>query len=145
MLRCLGVPKSWTPAAWPNLPYGMFKYSSMEYAVKQVPVLRGLFEELAAGIAAPRLTYRYEWLEPGQQFGHGQFHVDGTGDPSEIHRLITLRGTPTEGEDQQILTAGIAWEFDGPYRHRARPTQEGCDRLLVRISRTQLGFRNHWD
>lgn len=67
--------------------------------------------------------------------------------------MLTLGGVPTLGiireagaDDEvfQVLHAGTVWEYDGLYEHKARRTEEACTRMMLRVSQTEMRYRNHW-
>ncbi len=128
-------------------PMGQLNYVSRRFAQKALSdseELLELIERMSVGIEEPRITYRCRPLVPGMVFGHGRWHFDGRGEDGEIHRLVTFGGTPTEGKDGAVLSAGIVWEYSGKYQHRARPAEASCVRLLIRVSKTNMLFRDHW-
>jgi hypothetical protein len=127
-------------------PIGHFDYASEKFMRRalKTPMLLELAERMSEGIDKPRFTYRCKPLRAGETFGHGRWHVDGKGAPEEIHRLLTYGGTPTEGEGGVTLHAGTVWEYSGRYQHRARPAEKDCVRLLLRVSQTEMMYRDHW-
>jgi hypothetical protein len=127
------------------LPRGSLKYCSMRFAESVLPnqVLEVL-RQMAEGLQEPRISYNCRDLEAGGCFGHGRWHCDGKEVATEIHRLLTIGGTPTEGDEGQVLDAGFVWEYTGKFRHRARPAAEPCRRLMLRISQTEMLYRDHW-
>jgi len=128
-----------------GLPPGSFRYSEPRYILRSLPPeIVSLFERMSEGIDSPRLSYQFQSLTPGGRFGHGRWHCDGREEADEIHRLLTVGGVPTEGDGGQILHAGTVWEYSGAYRHRARPVQDSCWRLMLRVSETTMMYRNHW-
>jgi hypothetical protein len=124
---------------------GAFSYASMPFATRNLPKpLLGVLERMAEGLREPRVTFRCRDLVPGQTFGHGRWHRDGQEVKEEIHRLLTINGTPTEGWGGVILDAGVVWEYNGEYVHRARPATVACKRFILRVSQTEMIYRNHW-
>jgi len=124
---------------------GAFSYASMPFATRNLPKpLLGVLERKAEGLREPRVTFRCRDLVPGQTFGHGRWHRDGQEVKEEIHRLLTINGTPTEGWGGVILDAGVVWEYNGEYVHRARPATVACKRFILRVSQTEMIYRNHW-
>lgn len=129
-----------------TLPLGSFRYSDPRWVARNLPpAALTIIATMSDGLVAPRVTYIHRQLAKSERFGHGRWHLDGRGEAEEMHRLLTFNGTPTEGADGTILTAGIVWEFSGDYYHRARPAVDPCRRLLLRISQTTLPFRNRWE
>ena len=128
-------------------PMGYLSYVSRKFAQKALSdaeTLLELIDRMSEGIEKPRITYRCKPLATGMMFGHGRWHFDGRGEDGEIHRLLTIGGTPTEGRDGAVLSAGTVWEYSGKYEHRARPVEASCVRLLIRVSKTDMLFRDHW-
>lgn len=127
-------------------PLGHFSYASWKFtqAALQDSAILQVAERMAEGLADPRFAYRCKYLEAGMIFGHGRWHLDGRGEAGEIHRLLTVGGTPTEGQEGQILDAGTVWEYSGEYSHRARPAKSNGVRLLLRVSQTAMLYRDHW-
>lgn len=129
-----------------KLPLGSFRYCSLWWVERNLPpAILLIINQLQEGLADPRISYIHQQLKAGGIFGHGRFHVDGFGLPSEVHRLVTFNGTPTEGIDGTILTANTVWEFSGDYGHRARKAVTDCQRLLLRVSESTIPFRDHWE
>ena len=128
-----------------DLPLGEFKYASLTFALEYLPSLDGVILRMAEGIREPRVSYTFRILDPGERFGHGRWHRDGKEEPAEIHRLLTVGGNPTEGLDGFILHGGVLWEYSGDYIHRAVPSLLGGTRLMLRVSQTDLAYRNHWN
>lgn len=136
------------PIELSQLPIGCFKYCSsswVEKTLKDFPETLQLIKELSEGFSHPRISYIYRKLKAAEQFGHGRMHKDAYGLEDEIHRLVTFNGTPTLGEDGTILYANNVWEFNGFYYHQARPADCDCDRLLLRVSLTEMPFRDRWE
>lgn len=128
-----------------NLPEGIIKYSRLDFAKIHLPEnVISLLEMMAADIKDPRISYQCKILRKGELFGHGRWHCDGREKEDEIHRLLTVGGQPTEGENGFILAPNIVWEYSGIYKHRARPTHEACKRLMLRVSQTEMPFRNNF-
>ena len=128
-----------------GLPVGSFRYSELRFVQRSLPPeIVALFEKMSDGIKEPRLTYHFRFLEPEGRFGHGRWHCDGREEPEEIHRLLTIGGVPTLGRDGTVLHAGTVWEYSGAYRHKARPVKDSCWRLMMRVSKTNMIYRNHW-
>lgn len=130
-----------------GLPIGSFRYASQAFVRRNLPTyLVELFEKMSEGIEEPRLTYHFRLLEPEGRFGHGRWHCDGREEPDEIeiHRLLTIGGVPTLGRDGTVLHAGTVWEYSGAYEHRAQPVKNSCWRLMMRVSKTDMIYRNHW-
>jgi len=138
-----------------GLPIGSFRYASQAFVRRNLPAhMVDLFEKMSEGIEEPRLTYHFRFLwkiaaeEHGRinksRFGHGRWHCDGREDPDEIHRLLTIGGVPTLGRDGTVLHAGTVWEYSGAYEHRAQAVEESCWRLMMRVSETNMIYRNHW-
>lgn len=124
---------------------GTLRYASKAFAKHTLPPeIMSVVDRMAKGIACPRITYRYEFLRSGEMFGHGRMHYDGREEEDEVHRLLTIGGVPTLGGDNQILRAGTVWEYSGRYLHQARPVEEDTMRLLIRVSRTSMLYRDHW-
>ena len=128
-----------------GLPIGQLKYASLEYATDSLTPLKELILRMAAGIREPRVSYTFRHLAPGGCFGHGRWHKDGREQPEEVHRLLTIGGCPTEGQGGFILHAGTVWEYSGAYLHRAVPSTMGGPRLMLRISQTEMHYRNFWN
>lgn len=128
-----------------GLPYGKFMYASRGFASRNLPEhLLEIVEKMAEQIPAPRVSYQFKLLQTGEKFGHGRMHCDGRQTEDELHRLLTVGGVPTLGEDGTVLSEGTVWEYSGRYRHQARPVAEDTFRLLLRVSKTQMPFRDHW-
>ena len=128
-----------------GLPIGSFRYAEMRFIRRSLPPeIVELFEKMSEGISEPRLTYHFQHLETGGRFGHGRWHCDGREEADEIHRLLTIGGVPTLGEGGAVLHAGTVWEYSGAYKHRARPVKDSCWRLMMRVSKTNMMYRNHW-
>lgn len=128
-----------------GLPIGSFRYASQAFVRRNLPThMVELFEKMSGGIEEPRLTYHFRFLEPEGRFGHGRWHCDGREEPDEIHRLLTIGGVPTLGRDGTVLHAGTVWGYSGAYEHRARAIEESCWRLMLRVSETNMIYRNHW-
>lgn len=129
-----------------GLPEGIIKYAQIDWAKRALPErLHSLMDRMSEGLERPLVSYTCLHLEVGGRFGHGRWHGDGREEPDEIHRLLTIGGTPTEGEDGFILDAGTVWQYSGAYLHRARPSEVACRRMLLRTSQgKRIGVRNHW-
>lgn len=135
-----------------GLPIGSFRYAELRFPRRTLPPeIVELFEKMSEGIEEPRLTYHFQHLEVGGRFGHGRWHCDGREEPDEIHRLLTIGGEPTiglpqslKGSEQIALHAGTVWEYSGAFLHRAQPVKESCWRLMMRVSKTNMLYRNHW-
>jgi hypothetical protein len=127
-----------------GLPTGQLKYTSLDFAMLNLPMLRDLILRMAEGVREPRVSYTFRVLRPSECFGHGRWHCDGKERPEEIHRLLTIGGNPTEGENGVILHAGTVWQYNGAYQHRAVPSKDGGPRLMLRLSETSMGYRNFW-
>jgi hypothetical protein len=128
-----------------NLPEGIIKYGKLDFAKMYLPTnIISLIEMMAFEIKDPRISYHCRTLKEGECFGHGKWHCDGKQVEGEIHRLLTVGGEPTEGEDGFILTAKTVWEYSGVYKHRAKPTNQPCKRLMLRVSQTEMLFRNNF-
>jgi hypothetical protein len=126
-------------------PVGSFRYSSRGFADANLSEsLRDLVARMCEGLERPRITYRFEELSTGRFFGHGRFHCDGHGSRDEVHRLLTIGGAPTEGEDGTWLREGVVWEYRGDFLHRASPAPETTFRLMLRVSQTSMRFRDYW-
>ena len=128
-----------------DLPEGYFRYASEAWASFVLPKkLLPLIQKMCEGIEEPRITYEVRKIKAGQHFSHGRWHTDGKKEGDETHRLLTIGGKPTEGRGGKILHAGMVWEYDGAYLHRAVPTDKDCKRFLLRVSRTSMPYRNRW-
>ena len=140
-----------------GLPLGRLNYASMRYVRQFFPKhLMDLVVLMSRGIEDPRISYRCHELVAGQMIGHARWHQDGKlgeDKEGEIHRLITINGVPTLGfigdgdldeGPHQVLHAGTVWEYDGDYWHKARPVETACKRLMLRVSKTNMRYRNHW-
>jgi hypothetical protein len=125
------------------LPICKVKYCSLQWLEKRLELPDFLYIILE-DIKEPRITFWHERLKTGEGFGHKKFHLDGMGKSDEIHRLITFNGQPTLGEDGLELTSNHVWEFSGDYSHKAQSTLNDCNRLLIRVSKTELNYRNYW-
>lgn len=128
-----------------NLPMGSFRYASMGFACRNLPLdIVLLIEAMSEGIEDPRITYHCQVLDSGERFGHGRWHCDGREEPEEVHRLLTVGGKPTLGKNGQELYSGTVWEYSGAFEHKAQPVTETCMRLMIRVSKTAMKYRNHW-
>lgn len=128
-----------------GLPVGIFRYASRDFAKNCLPPrLWKLVERMCEGIDRPRITYQFQKLEPGQQFGHGKFHCDGRQTPDERHRLLTVGGEPTLGIDGAVLSQKTVWEYPGDYEHKAQPVKKATWRLMLRVSDSTIRHRNYW-
>jgi hypothetical protein len=128
-----------------GLPMGSFHYACRQFAQRHLPEeIMDLFGRMSEGIEEPRLTYHLRFLRPKERIGHGRWHCDGREDPDEIHRLLTIGGVPTLGHGGAVLHAGTVWEYGGAYRHMARPAEKLGIRLMMRVSKTSMFYRNVW-
>lgn len=128
-----------------GLPVGNFRYATVPFAVENLPpALLPLATRMMDGFATPSVSYQYEMLREGRCFGHGRFHKDGLRRPSERHRILTIGGRPTLGEDGSLLTAGTVWEYRGDFVHRAQVALEDTWRLMLRVSDSEIRPRDYW-
>jgi len=125
------------------LPQGKIQYASRAYVARRLPpfILR-LIDQMAIGIAEPRITYHKGWLDTGTTFTHTHWHCDGKQCEGEIHRLLTLGGPATLGYPDIVLSPGFIWQYDGFFFHRAQAPAEICQRLVLRVSQTEMRFRD---
>lgn len=125
------------------LPFGKIQYASRSYVARKFPLfLLRLVDQMAEGIQAPRITYHKGWLDVGQVFTHTGWHCDGKQTEGEVHRLLTLGGPATLGYPDIVLSPGFIWQYDGFFFHRAQPPTEICHRLVLRVSQTEMRFRD---
>lgn len=127
-----------------DLPLGSFKYCSRGFAEQLLPPTVMRFMDLMAEGWKGDLRFSYICmdLKVGQSIDARVTHTDGLGTDDEAHRLFTMGGVPpVVGNDGPPMENGWVWEYPGTLKHTPRRTKERGTRLLLRVSRTSLPFR----
>jgi len=130
----------------PRAPWGRLNYATLGFCESELPPeLFDLVGRMAEGLADPLVTYDCRPLVPGEHFGHGRWHRDSRGRATDVHRLLSWGGPPTEGEGGVLLSPGTVWQYPGTFLHRSLPTDTTTLRILIRVSQADgMRQRNFW-
>lgn len=123
-----------------NLPIGILKYSSRDFALTILPLPLVLFmDKMAEGLRDPKYSYTYG-TESLIRKGSQSLHRDG-GLKKDVHRILTSGGPPTLTASGS-LSSDEVWEYRGNFLHQAPKGFTGL-RLMVRVSQTGIS-KDEW-